>query len=629
MDNEKPFKCPRCSLCFATSDHLVVHQRVHARENRNLLVKMPTGSSENASDQTPTPTRFLKTADVDGGAVLFEDINPFDHDFKLATKRNSSPAATTSTEQGSLITSVYMEKTKPFHNNCEIISSHNESFQSKEEKGVNSLTEKKQVASMDSPYNSAIHRQVNSSTLEERFKEYTSIKCLESDYSISKENSNIYTVTSDESSSLQQSLNSHFSKNGKTAQTQTSLQSLLQQIQKQTNTAESLTKNVGALSQEALREQLKSLIKSGQIKIKFTSDPSSPKVQATIVGNIAKKTTVIPRTNMPEQTVCKLSSESQQKGQSQNLVIPHKSLQEKVLVSEAIHLGLVQKQLSPKIPISHKTLPNPLNTLRFKQKPILQKPIPIAPKEVSTSENSVPLASKLVLCSSTISNTWSLPSVSSSSQTHFSKVKMNHILRQNTSVDLPMNGQDSDSNSQDLIENDSIITSEYDNLKQGRKQKGRLVDDCPPEEKRQRFLERNRAAASRCRQKRKIWVNQLESKSDDLLQTNNLLLNEINALRSEVAQLKALLLAHKDCPVTVQQKALLGQMTPGSYVAAVSDGQIIAIHQVPNDSTHASSAEEVATSALTDMAERASVELGTPTQRSENTQCNSSCGSSS
>uniref|UniRef100_A0A8C6T9Q8 Activating transcription factor 2 n=2 Tax=Neogobius melanostomus TaxID=47308 RepID=A0A8C6T9Q8_9GOBI len=37
-----------------------------------------------------------------------------------------------------------------------------------------------------------------------------------------------------------------------------------------------------------------------------------------------------------------------------------------------------------------------------------------------------------------------------------------------------------------------------------------------PDEKRRKFLERNRAAASRCRQKRKVWVQSLEKKSEDL-----------------------------------------------------------------------------------------------------------------
>uniref|UniRef100_A0A673FZ04 Cyclic AMP-dependent transcription factor ATF-2-like n=1 Tax=Sinocyclocheilus rhinocerous TaxID=307959 RepID=A0A673FZ04_9TELE len=75
-----------------------------------------------------------------------------------------------------------------------------------------------------------------------------------------------------------------------------------------------------------------------------------------------------------------------------------------------------------------------------------------------------------------------------------------------------------------------------------------------PDEKRQKFLERNRAAASRCRQKRKVWVQNLEKKAEDLSSMNGQLQNEVTLLRSEVAQLKQLLLAHKECPVTLLQK---------------------------------------------------------------------------
>lgn len=48
----------------------------------------------------------------------------------------------------------------------------------------------------------------------------------------------------------------------------------------------------------------------------------------------------------------------------------------------------------------------------------------------------------------------------------------------------------------------------------------RRATEMDPDERRQRFLERNRAAASRCRQKRKIWVNSLEKKADDLANMN-------------------------------------------------------------------------------------------------------------
>ncbi|XP_029907865.1 cyclic AMP-dependent transcription factor ATF-7b isoform X2 [Myripristis murdjan] len=85
----------------------------------------------------------------------------------------------------------------------------------------------------------------------------------------------------------------------------------------------------------------------------------------------------------------------------------------------------------------------------------------------------------------------------------------------------------------------------------GRRRRAAEMD---PDERRQRFLERNRAAASRCRQKRKVWVSSLEKKAEDLANMNVSLTNEVTLLRNEVAQLKQLLLAHKDCPVTVMQK---------------------------------------------------------------------------
>lgn len=97
-------------------------------------------------------------------------------------------------------------------------------------------------------------------------------------------------------------------------------------------------------------------------------------------------------------------------------------------------------------------------------------------------------------------------------------------------------------------------------------------------EKRRKFLERNRyttneiakfgmvyqpfmvpvcrAAAFRSRQKRKRWVSNLEAKTNAMNAANRLLQNEVIALRSEVAQLKLQLLAHKDCPVTL---AMCGQ----------------------------------------------------------------------
>ncbi|XP_032821451.1 cyclic AMP-responsive element-binding protein 5-like [Petromyzon marinus] len=82
----------------------------------------------------------------------------------------------------------------------------------------------------------------------------------------------------------------------------------------------------------------------------------------------------------------------------------------------------------------------------------------------------------------------------------------------------------------------------------------RALDE-DPDERRRKFLERNRAAATRCRLKRKAWVGSLEKKAEELTQTNMQLQNEVALLRNEVSQLKQLLMAHKDCPVSNMKKA--------------------------------------------------------------------------
>ncbi|XP_043922748.1 cyclic AMP-responsive element-binding protein 5 isoform X2 [Protopterus annectens] len=95
----------------------------------------------------------------------------------------------------------------------------------------------------------------------------------------------------------------------------------------------------------------------------------------------------------------------------------------------------------------------------------------------------------------------------------------------------------------------------------------RVVDE-DPDERRRKFLERNRAAATRCRQKRKVWVMSLEKKAEELTQTNMQLQNEVSMLKNEVAQLKQLLLTHKDCPITAMQKESQGYLSPESSPAS-------------------------------------------------------------
>ncbi|CAK7266466.1 Transcription factor [Sporothrix epigloea] len=107
------------------------------------------------------------------------------------------------------------------------------------------------------------------------------------------------------------------------------------------------------------------------------------------------------------------------------------------------------------------------------------------------------------------------------------------------------------------------------------------------EEKRKNFLERNRVAALKCRQRKKQWLQNLQNKVELYSTENENLSTQINQLREEVVNLKTLLLAHKDCPIT-QQQGLHGgfmqppidsfnhQMNPYGMAAPVANQPVIA-----------------------------------------------------
>ncbi|KAK3547840.1 hypothetical protein QTP86_031964, partial [Hemibagrus guttatus] len=146
----------------------------------------------------------------------------------------------------------------------------------------------------------------------------------------------------------------------------------------------------------------------------------------------------------------------------------------------------------------------------------------------------------------------------------------------------------------------------------------RTVDD-DPDERRQRFLERNRAAASRCRQKRKLWVNSLEKKAEELTSMNVSLTNEVSLLRNEVAHLKQLLLAHKDCPVTTLQKkaAYLGEESMKEVCEATGSPAPVIQHSSVALSPSGSSGPNGVSSRAAAEAVAMSVLAGMGTQRAE------------
>lgn len=69
------------------------------------------------------------------------------------------------------------------------------------------------------------------------------------------------------------------------------------------------------------------------------------------------------------------------------------------------------------------------------------------------------------------------------------------------------------------------------------------------EEKRKNFLERNRQAALKCRQRKKQWLQNLQAKVEFYGHENDQLTAQVTSLREEIVNLKTMLLAHKDCPV--------------------------------------------------------------------------------
>ncbi|EJT97614.1 hypothetical protein DACRYDRAFT_24992 [Dacryopinax primogenitus] len=69
------------------------------------------------------------------------------------------------------------------------------------------------------------------------------------------------------------------------------------------------------------------------------------------------------------------------------------------------------------------------------------------------------------------------------------------------------------------------------------------------EDKRKNFLERNRQAALKCRQRKKAWLQQLQQKVEFLTAENERLHASLGGAREEVQRLTAALVSHRDCPL--------------------------------------------------------------------------------
>lgn len=105
--------------------------------------------------------------------------------------------------------------------------------------------------------------------------------------------------------------------------------------------------------------------------------------------------------------------------------------------------------------------------------------------------------------------------------------------------------QSEEADDDDELDDDDDLSLEQENGPDGKK----MTD----EEKRKNFLERNRVAALKCRQRKKQWLANLQQKVEIFSTENDALAATVTQLREEIVGLKTLLLAHKECPVSQAQ----------------------------------------------------------------------------
>ncbi|CAO3633931.1 unnamed protein product [Mucor fragilis] len=111
----------------------------------------------------------------------------------------------------------------------------------------------------------------------------------------------------------------------------------------------------------------------------------------------------------------------------------------------------------------------------------------------------------------------------------------------------------------------STTSSNSSSTRKSRKQRISSVsssskEDDDEESKRKHFLERNRQAALKCRQRKKQWLANLQHRVEYLSTDNEQLQSQATILREEVINLKTLLLAHKDCAVAQRAGVTVGMI---------------------------------------------------------------------
>ena len=109
------------------------------------------------------------------------------------------------------------------------------------------------------------------------------------------------------------------------------------------------------------------------------------------------------------------------------------------------------------------------------------------------------------------------------------------------------------------------------------------------EEKRQNFLERNRVAASKCRQRKKEMIENMKYELEDYKNENKVLREQVGTLREHALTLRTILYAHRDCALLIEQvggiQSLNTILNATNYVAQIPQAhqnpEIINVEEVP------------------------------------------------
>jgi hypothetical protein len=142
---------------------------------------------------------------------------------------------------------------------------------------------------------------------------------------------------------------------------------------------------------------------------------------------------------------------------------------------------------------------------------------------------------------------------------------------------------------------DSMTSNEAPKVKKPRKSKKKPMTMEQEEAKRKKFLERNRVAADKCRQNRKKWIDDLQSKAHYLGADNAVKKAQLEELEQEIVQIRSLLFIHsrscneKDLLDWIEQESSKVQNLGQTELKASGDDTFSEFSQSAEDMSSSSS----------------------------------------